>query len=180
MHVLPIFQSSRWFAVLKSHIMFVASQGVFILMTYIELQIGMDDSWQMYSTFVVHDVLQFWDEKPWSYTPLPKSFLYSWRKLTNLVFPFVDFSLDCGDEKDSLEEIGSPYQHDPAASKCSVAPLCLADRSLVMSDWILKLKRIASLRQNTAASADARCEMPVQVWVIDKHKQVHCKLPCIK
>ena len=50
-----------------------------------------------------HDALQQWPDKPWFYRPEPPSRRFSWRKLTNFVYPFCSwYGERDGDRDDSL------------------------------------------------------------------------------
>lgn len=55
---------------------------------YIEFATSAAEECEIYHTFVTHDALQQWPDKPWFYRPEPPSRRFSWRKLTNFVYPF--------------------------------------------------------------------------------------------
>jgi len=58
----------------------------------IEVASSTESGCSLYSTFVTHGVLHEWSEKPWHYRPKPPSRQFSWRKLTDLTYPFCDFT----------------------------------------------------------------------------------------
>ena len=64
---------------------------------YIEFATNVDEEWELFNTFVSHDALQDWTDKPWFYRPKPPSRRFSWRKLTNFVYPFCSWY---GDNRD--------------------------------------------------------------------------------
>ena len=57
----------------------------------IEIAMPAEYADSLYSTFVVHHALQCWPDKPWRYFPKAPNRRFSWRKLTNLSYPFSDF-----------------------------------------------------------------------------------------
>ena len=57
----------------------------------IEVAVCTEHGCKLYSTFVAQDALKEWNDKPWHYCPKPPSRRFSWRKLTNLVYPFCRF-----------------------------------------------------------------------------------------
>ena len=57
----------------------------------IEVAMCMDTECRLYSTFVKPDALYEWSDKPWYYFPTPPSRRFSWRKLTDLKYPFCIF-----------------------------------------------------------------------------------------
>jgi len=57
----------------------------------IEVAMCMDTECRLYSTFVKLDALYEWSDKPWYYFPTPPSRRFSWRKLTDLKYPFCIF-----------------------------------------------------------------------------------------
>ena len=141
---------------------------------YIELKIGVEDSWTMYSTFVVHDALQFWNEKPWSYTPKPKSLEYSWRKLTNLVFPFSNITQEAVTKQDHADKCVSFVQTWPVESLCSESSICSDSRGTTEPDWILKLQKFASCGSQEGVPKECINDIRVQVWLVEKHRQTAC------
>ena len=143
----------------------------------IELQIGVEDSWQMYSTFVRHDVLQFWNEKPWSYTPKPKSLIYSWRKLTNLFFPFADFSQNHRIKCELFDECDESMQSLPTALVHPSAMRCPAETVSSKSDWILQLQRLASISSDVCDSDESDRTFLVRVWILAKGRHIHHSVP---
>ena len=64
---------------------------------YIEFATNVDEECELFNTFVSHDALQDWTDKPWFYRPKPPSRRFSWRKLTNFVYPFCSWY---GDNRD--------------------------------------------------------------------------------
>ena len=54
----------------------------------IEFAVQTEQDVNFHSVFVSHLALQDWHSKPWFYRPKPPSRRFSWRKLTNLSYPF--------------------------------------------------------------------------------------------
>ena len=49
---------------------------------YIEVAMNVDEDCELFHTFVRHDALQDWNDKPWFYCPKPPSRKFSWRTIS--------------------------------------------------------------------------------------------------
>ena len=78
---------------------------------------------EYHSVFVFHNALQDWIGKPWYYCRKPPTRRFSWRKLTNLSFPFCSFVQTHGDAQSvcsNPDEVKSQSRttHDESPMQC--------------------------------------------------------------
>ena len=90
----------------------------------IETAMPADSDSRLYSTFVSHDALRCWPDKPWRYRRKSPSRRFSWRKLTNLVYPFCSFENDpVSPEGDPRREIA--FQAESGCKSTGPSTDCL-------------------------------------------------------
>ena len=132
----------------------------------IELALVLDDECRMHHIFIEHIILQEWDEKPWKYTPKPPSRKYSWRRLTNLSYPFCDFSAHCEDRSESVNscgQFGVSCTHDVRLPDDEQS----RQSSFAEPHWIMQLNRIiASLPSSTGCDGNLH-GLLVNTWIAD-------------
>ena len=83
----------------------------------IEVASSTESGCSLYRTFATHGDLHEWSDKPWHYSPKPPSRQFSWRKLTDLTYPFCDFA-DKSQRTFSNDGANEVSCHSPR-SKCT-------------------------------------------------------------
>ncbi|CAL1136308.1 unnamed protein product, partial [Cladocopium goreaui] len=101
----------------------------------IEVAMSTEDDCLLYSTVVQHGALYDWSDKPWRYSPKPPSRRFSWRKITDLTYPFCNFA-DIHDRKADIDVVHDDSPHSTPSAVTSVPH----DDSLFASPFRDKLK----------------------------------------
>lgn len=142
----------------------------------IELALGLECEYTMHHLSIEHTVLQEWSDKPWRYTPNPPSRKFSWRRLSNFVYPFCDFSVHCEAGAKSVLK-GIP----PGESSChGRGPLLDAQISLQNQGDALWVNDLLSIVDSLSSSTDSVSNddsFSVRMWLVSHENQTACFQP---